>query len=55
MTTQEIANRLYELCKKGEYETAKKELYSENVSSTESNMHGSRETVNGIKAVDSKC
>ena len=54
MTTQEIANRLYELCKKGEYETAKKELYSENVSSTESNMHGSRETVNGIKAVDSK-
>ena len=28
MTTQEIADRLVELCKKGEFETAQKELFS---------------------------
>lgn len=28
MTTEEIANRLVELCRKGEYETVYKELYS---------------------------
>jgi hypothetical protein len=35
MTTQEIANRLAELCKKGEFETAQKELYAQDVVSIE--------------------
>ncbi len=35
MTTQEIANRLVELCRKGEYETAYQELYSPDIVSIE--------------------
>ncbi|GAA0553710.1 nuclear transport factor 2 family protein [Chitinophaga japonensis] len=35
MTTQEIANRLAELCRKGDYETAQKELYAEDAVSIE--------------------
>jgi hypothetical protein len=35
MTTQEIANRLATLCKKGEWETAQRELYADNVVSIE--------------------
>lgn len=35
MTTQEIATRLAELCKKGEFETAQKELYAEDCISIE--------------------
>ena len=35
MTTQEIANRLVELCRKGNYEQALKELYSPNIVSVE--------------------
>ena len=29
MTTKEIANRLAELCRNGDFETAQKELFSE--------------------------
>jgi len=35
MTTKEIANRLVELCSKGEYETCYKELYSPDIVSIE--------------------
>lgn len=35
MTTQEIANRLAELCKQGEFEAAQKELYAADAISIE--------------------
>lgn len=35
MTTQEIANRLVELCRKGDYETCYSELYSPEAKSIE--------------------
>ena len=35
MTTQQIASRLAELCRKGEFETAQKELFSNDVVSIE--------------------
>jgi hypothetical protein len=35
MTTREIANRLIELCSKGEFETAQKELFADSVISIE--------------------
>ena len=35
MTTQEIANRLVELCRKGEFQTCYQELYSPEIQSIE--------------------
>lgn len=35
MTTQQIANRLVDLCRKGQYEAAQKELYADNAISIE--------------------
>jgi hypothetical protein len=35
MTTQQVANRLYELCTQGKYEEAIKELYSKDAESIE--------------------
>ena len=35
MTTNQIANRLVELCRKGDYETAQKELFAEEAISIE--------------------
>ncbi|MEP7258708.1 MAG: SnoaL-like domain-containing protein [Flavitalea sp.] len=35
MTTQEIATRLSQLCRKGEFETAQKELFADDVISIE--------------------
>jgi len=35
MTTQEVASRLKELCSKGEFETAQKELFSDDAVSIE--------------------
>jgi len=35
MTTQEVANRLVELCRMGQIETAQNELYADDVTSTE--------------------
>lgn len=35
MTTFEIANRLKELCSKGEYETAQRQLFADNIVSIE--------------------
>lgn len=37
MTTQEIANRLVELCRKGDFEGAQKELFSDDALSIEPN------------------
>ncbi len=54
MSTQEIANRLYELCKQGQFETAQNELYADDSTSTEHNMQGSLETVNGIAVIKEK-
>lgn len=54
MTNQEIANRLYELCKQGQFATAQDELYSPEATSTESNMRGGRETATGLEAIREK-
>jgi hypothetical protein len=54
MTTQEIATRLYDLCEKHDSETAHKELYSSDATSTERNMQGSLETVKGMDAIGEK-
>lgn len=54
MTTQEVANRLYELCNQGKFDTALSELFSENATSTESNMQGGREKATGMAAIIEK-
>lgn len=54
MTTQEIANRLFELCQQGQFETAQNELYAQNATSTESNPAGELETATGIEAIKAK-
>lgn len=54
MTTQEIANKLYEFCKIGQFEQAQNELYDGNATSTESNMKWERETLNWIDAIKAK-
>lgn len=54
MTTQEIGSRLFKLCQLGQFETAQKELYAENATSTESNMQGGRITVTGMDAIVAK-
>ena len=54
MTTQQIANRLVELCRQGQYETAQKELYADNAVSIEpdgSPMSGKTE---GLEAIIAK-
>jgi SnoaL-like domain len=54
MTTSELAKRLYELCEKGDFATAQKELYANDATSTESTMQGTRETVKGKAAIEAK-
>lgn len=54
MTTQDIANRLYELCQQGQFETAQGELYSLDATSTERNMQGALETAHGMEAIKAK-
>ena len=54
MTTQEVAQRLYELCEKGDSATAHNELYAGHATSTESNMQGQRETDSGLDAIKAK-
>lgn len=54
MTTQEIANRLYELCSTGQFETAQNELFATDATSTETNMQGELVTVSGIEAIKEK-
>ncbi len=52
MTTQQIANRLVELCRKGQYEAAQKELYADNAISIEPHASPAfdKET-KGLKAI----
>ncbi len=53
MTTTEIANRLVDLCRKGEWETCYKELYSPECSSIE--MPGTPwEDAHGMEAIGKK-
>ena len=54
MTTQEIASRLYELCKEGKFDVAQTELYNVNATSTEKDMTGNLVTVNGMEAIIAK-
>jgi hypothetical protein len=55
MTTQQIAERLVELCNKGQYEAAQKELYADNAISIEpfSTPDFEKET-KGLKAIIEK-
>ena len=54
MTTQEVANRLYELCQQGQFKTAQDELYSTDAASTDGDMQGGRPTTTGIDAIYAK-
>lgn len=54
MTTQEIAARLYELCKQGQFETVHNELFGTDITSTEKNMQGQPETKTGLDAIKEK-
>jgi len=50
MTTTEIANRLVDLCKKGDFEGAQKELYAEDAVSIE--PHGTDDFQKETKGLD---
>jgi hypothetical protein len=54
MTTQEIANRLVELCRQGQYETAQKELYADDAISIEPPGNPMSGTVHGLDAIIAK-
>lgn len=54
MTTQDIANRLYELCQQGQSETAHNELYAINATSTEANILGVLQKVTGLESIKEK-
>ncbi len=53
MNTQEVANRLVELCRQGNYEQAQNELYCENACSIEP-KGAPNERVEGIEAIRQK-
>jgi hypothetical protein len=50
MTTVDVANRLAELCRKGDFETAQKELYAEDAVSIE--PYGTAEFEKETKGLD---
>ncbi len=55
MTTKEIADRLVELCKKGDFETAQAELFSEDAVSIEPHASPAFEKeTKGLKAIKKK-
>jgi len=55
MTTLEIATRLVELCRMGQYETAQRELYADNATSTEFSPQTQKlETAEGLEAIVAK-
>ena len=54
MTTQEVANRLVELCRKGEYHTAHQELYADHVVSIEPDGAQGPARVEGIQGINAK-
>ncbi len=53
MTVQEVANRLVELCRRGEFETAIKELYGQDIISIEP-QGAPMERVEGLEGVIQK-
>ncbi len=54
MTTQEVANRLVELCRMGNYEGAQKELFSEDAVSVEPEHTQGLQTATGLDAIVAK-
>jgi hypothetical protein len=55
MSTHEIANRLVELCRTGQYETAQKELYASDAVSIETQlMPGFEKETRGLDAIIQK-
>lgn len=55
MTTQEIANRLVELCRQGEFEKAQNELYSQDAVSIEPEAsHGFEKETKGLDSIHKK-
>jgi hypothetical protein len=55
MTTNEIALRLVELCRIGDYQTAQKELYADNATSTEFSPQTQKlETAESLEAIIAK-
>lgn len=53
MTTQEVANRLVELCRMGQYETAQDELFADDAVSIEPDKAPVKE-VRGLEAIKEK-
>ena len=53
MTTQEVANRLVELCREGKYKQVVQELYSPNIVSIEPEGMPNR-IVKGLEAIAQK-
>lgn len=53
MTTQEVANRLVELCREGKHEQAIKELYAPDIVSVEAEGTPNR-IVKGLEAIAEK-
>lgn len=55
MTTQEVANRLTELCQKGDFESAQKELFAQDAVSIEPHSTPAFEKeTKGLKAIEEK-
>lgn len=54
MTTQEIATKLVDYCRQGQYETAQKELYAQDALSIEPEHSPAMRTVNGLDAIVEK-
>jgi hypothetical protein len=55
MTTQQVADRLVELCREGKFETAQEELYDEHAVSIEPEHHAQGlQTVQGLDAIKKK-
>ena len=54
MTTKEIAHRLAELCRLGQYETAQKEFYSKDAESIEPAGSPGMQSVKGLDAIVEK-
>ena len=54
MTTEQIAGRLVELCRKGDYEAAHKELYSKDAESIEPDSAQEPRHIKGLDAIKEK-
>ena len=54
MTTLEIAEKLYNFCKVGNFDQAQKDLFADNATSIEKNQTGQWETITGLEALKNK-